>query len=123
MLVSMEIAFLILIGLLAGGLSGLFGIGGGILIVPALVGLFDFSQKRAQGTSLVALIAPVGIFALYNYWKEGQADLRAGAWIACSFFFSAWLSSRYVLSLPDALVRKSFAVLLVSVAAYLWFRK
>ena len=82
----MWIVYCIIIGLAAGVLGGLFGIGGGIIIVPALGLAFGFSQHKAQGTSLVALLAPVGLLALMNYYREGNADLVKGAWIAAAFF-------------------------------------
>lgn len=111
------------IGIVAGISGGLFGIGGGIVIVPALIWTMGFSQKQAQGTSLVALLAPVGLLGLLNYYRDGYADLRAGAWIAVGFLGGAMLGSKLALSLDESLLRRAFALFLVCTAAQLWFRK
>ncbi len=115
--------FALAIGGLAGVLGGLFGIGGGILIVPLLVIIFGFSQQKAQGTSLVALLAPVGILALIEYHKRGQSDLKVGALIAVGFLFGALGGSHLALSLNEATMRKGFAIFLVVVACWLFFGK
>lgn len=111
------------IGVAAGVGGGLFGIGGGIIIVPCLLYFLHFTQHRAQGTSLVALLAPVGAVALYNYWKEGNADLRIGAWIALGFVFGAIGGSRLALSLDPLTMKRTFAVFLIVVGVYTLFRK
>lgn len=112
-----------LIGLVAGVGGGMFGIGGGIIIVPALVGLLGFTQHRAQGTSLVALLAPVGLLSVMNYYKANNADLRAGAVIAVLFFFGAYLGSKLSLNLNDVAMRKGFACFLVVVGCYMFLKK
>lgn len=119
----MEILLLGLIGLAAGVLGGMFGIGGGILIVPCLVLLLGFGQKKAQGTSLVALLAPVGLLGVLNYYRANQADLRAGAIIGAAFFLGAFIGSKLVLNIDDTLVRKMFALFLALVSIYLFTRK
>ncbi|HRF60906.1 MAG TPA: sulfite exporter TauE/SafE family protein [Fimbriimonadaceae bacterium] len=119
----MWIVYCIIIGLAAGVLGGLFGIGGGIIIVPALGLAFGFSQHKAQGTSLVALLAPVGLLALMNYYREGNADLVKGAWIAAAFFVGAFLGSKIALGLDEVMMRRGFALFLVAVAAYMFFKK
>jgi hypothetical protein len=113
----------LIIGGLAGVLGGTFGIGGGILIVPALAMFLGFSQQKAQGTSLVALIAPVGILALIQYWKRGDADLRIGGLVALGFLFGALGGSRLALGLDEVLMRRAFAAFLVLIAAWLAFGK
>lgn len=110
------------IGIVAGILGGIFGIGGGILIVPALVAFLGFSQFRAQGTSLVALLAPVGILALLEYHKKGDADLKVGAVVATGFLVGGLLGSKLALSLDETVVRKGFAAFLIIVGAWLFFR-
>lgn len=115
--------FFILLGLVAGTMGGLFGIGGGIIIVPALVLAAGFSQQMAQGTSMVALLAPVGIFGLMNYYKDHSADLYRGALIALGFLAGAYFGSKLALSLDEALMRRMFASLLVVVGLYMFFRK
>ena len=119
----MPVIGFILLGLGAGFLGGSFGIGGGIVIVPALVYLAAFDQKRAQGTSLVALLAPVGLFGLMNYWRAGKADLVAGAWISAGFLGGAFFGSKLALSLNEVVLRKSFSLFLVLVAVQLFFKK
>lgn len=114
---------LLLLGVLAGTLGGLFGIGGGILIVPALVLLLGYTQHKAQGTSLVALLAPVGLLGLWNYWRENAADLVAGAWIAAGFVIGAYLGSKIALGLDEATMRRTFAAFLFAVSIYLFFKK
>lgn len=113
----------LVIGAMAGVLGGSFGIGGGILIVPALVVGFGFSQQKAQGTSLVALLAPVGILALIEYYKRGEADLKLGGLIALGFLFGAFGGSQLALGLDELTMRRSFAAFLVIVAAWLIFGK
>lgn len=85
---------LIIIGLSAGLLSGLFGIDGGILIVPALVYILGFSQKLATGTSLAILLPPVGIAAVWEYYRHGNVDLRAALIIAMMVLVGSWLGAR-----------------------------
>jgi uncharacterized membrane protein YfcA len=113
----------LLLGLLAGVLGGLFGIGGGIVIVPALVFLLGYGQKMAQGTSLVALLAPVGLLSVFNYWREKQADLVNGAWIAFGFFAGAYFGSKIALGLDETMLRKAFSGFLAAVAVYMFFKK
>ena len=111
------------IGLIAGVLGGLFGIGGGILIVPACIYVFGFTQQKAQGTSLVALLAPVGALAVLNYAKAGNIDWKIGGLIAAGFLGGAFLGSKISLSLDENLLRKSFAIFIGVVAVMLFFKK
>lgn len=119
----MDILAFLLIGALAGVMGGLFGIGGGIVIVPCLVYLRGFSQKSAQGTSLLALIAPVGILALLNYHKEKLVDYRAGLLVAAGFVLGGFLGSKIAIGLDEVMMRRSFAVFLVLVAVQLFLKK
>ena len=112
-----------LIGTAAGISGGFFGIGGGIIIVPAMVFLLGFDQKMAQGTSLVALLAPVGLLGLINYYQQDKANLVAGAWIAAFFFGGAWIGSKWALGIDEVVLRRSFAVLLVVLATQMFFKK
>ena len=106
----------ILLGLIAGAVSGLVGIGGGIIIVPALVLLFGFSQKLAQGTTLALLVPPIGIFAALTYYKDGYVNVRAAALIVVGFVIGSLLASRYVTRLSNVTVTRVFAVFLIAVA-------
>jgi len=119
----MEIAIGLLIGVLSGALSGLFGIGGGVLIVPACIYVLGFSQHRAQGTSLIALLAPVGILGVMNYSKAGNIDWKIGSLIAAGFVGGAYLGSRFSLSLNEDTLRKSFAVFLAILSIQLFLKK
>jgi uncharacterized protein len=106
------ILLLILVGLAAGTLSGLVGVGGGIIIVPALVFFLGFSQAQAQGTSLGLLLLPVGILAVINYYNKGFIDLKVIAIMCAAFVLGGWLGSKLALSIPQATVKKIFAVVL-----------
>jgi uncharacterized protein len=106
------ILLLITIGLAAGILSGLVGVGGGIIVVPALVFFLSFSQQQAQGTSLGLLLLPVGILAVINYYNKGQIDIRVVGIMAAAFVIGGWLGSKWALSLPEITVKRIFAVIL-----------
>ena len=112
----------VLLGLVAGVLSGMFGIGGGIVIVPALVLFFGFEAHRATGTSLGALLLPVGFFGALNYYKAGSVQVGAAAAIAIGLALGAWAGSKLALDLSPRIMQRSFAVFLVF-AAYLTWRK
>lgn len=112
---------LIATGLAVGAISGLLGIGGAIMLVPALMFIFGFSQQRAQGTSIGALIPPIGIFAALQYHRAGLLDVRAAALIALGFVFGAFGGATLVPHIPQAWLRRGFASLLVYVAVQLAF--
>jgi uncharacterized membrane protein YfcA len=115
------ILLLVLVGLAAGALSGMVGVGGGIIIVPALVYILGFSQLQAQGTSLGLLLLPVGILAVMNYYKEGYIDIKVVAIMCISFVLGGWLGSKFSLSIPQETVKKIFAVVLLVVAGKMLF--
>lgn len=106
------ITALILVGIAAGTLSGLVGVGGGIIIVPALIFFLGFSQMEAQGTSLGLLLLPAGILAVINYYNKGFIDFRVVGIMCIAFVLGGWLGSRLALSLPQEVVKKIFAVFL-----------
>ena len=110
----------LLIGFAAGVLSGLFGIGGGIVIVPALVFIASMAQKTATGTSLAALLLPVGALGAWQYYKAGALDTRAALLLAPGLLFGAWLGARIALQLPSRELQRAFAVFLVLVAGRMW---
>lgn len=110
---SIEIVLLlIIVGLAAGVLSGMVGVGGGIIVVPALVIFLGFSQHQAQGTSLGLLLLPVGILAVINYYNKGYIDIRVVAIMSIAFVIGGWFGSKLSLSLPQDTVKKIFAVVL-----------
>jgi uncharacterized membrane protein YfcA len=111
---------LLAIGLAAGGLSGLFGIGGGVVIVPALMLVARFSPERATGTSLAALLLPVGGLGAWYYYRHGHVDIRAAVLIALGLFIGAWLGAHVALRLPARDLQRAFAIFLVFVAIHLW---
>jgi len=115
------IIFLLIIGLLAGFISGLIGIGGGVIIVPALVIFLGFSQKLAQGTSLGILLLPVGILAVLQYYKQGYLNVNYVAIIAVAFVAGGLLGSKMALSLSDEKMKKIFAVILMLIAIKMLF--
>ena len=118
----MGMSFLFLaIGLGAGVLSGLFGIGGGIVIVPALLFLAKMPAHTATGTSLGALLLPVGALGAWTYWKAGHLDLRVSLWIALGLLFGAFVGAKLAAMLTPLQLKRAFAVFLVIVAArMLW---
>lgn len=115
------ILLLVIIGLLAGMLSGLVGIGGGIIIVPFLVYFLGFSQKDAQGTSLFILLLPVGLLAVRNYYVEGHVNIKIGLIVALTFVVGAYLGSKLLSRLNDDVVKKIFAIVMMLVAIKMLF--
>lgn len=111
----------IAIGFGAGILSGLFGIGGGLVIVPALILLARFVPVVATGTSLAALVLPVGALGAWEYYKKGHLNLPASLLIALGIFFGAWIGARFAQQLSPVQLKRGFAVFLVLVAGRMWF--
>jgi uncharacterized membrane protein YfcA len=108
-----ETIFLLLsIGLASGILSGLVGVGGGIIIVPALVFFLGFSQQSAQGTSLGLLLLPVGVLAVMNYYKQGFIDWKVITVMCITFIIGGWIGSKLALSISEKTVKRLFAILL-----------
>ncbi len=119
MLVSSTFLLLLLIGLVAGILSGIFGIGGGIVIVPALIYLLGFSQHKATGTSLAVLLPPIGIAAVLEYYHHDNVDLSAALIIAVASILGAWLGSLFANRLSGPMLRLAFGVFVVAMGFYL----
>ena len=111
----------LLIGLAAGVLSGMFGVGGGILIVPALLFFARFDQQTANGTSLGALLLPVGFLGALAYHRKGHTNIPASLWIALGLFVGAYFGAQIALALPARQLQRGFAVFMVAAAARLWF--
>jgi uncharacterized membrane protein YfcA len=107
----------LLLGLVVGLVSGVVGTGGGVLIVPALVYLFHMSQHRAQGTSLGALLAPIGILAFWEYHKAGNVDLTAALLIALGFAVGGYFGGLWAQHLSETVLRRVLGVLLLVVGA------
>jgi len=108
-----EIIILLIIGLAAGLVSGVLGIGGGIIIIPMLVGFLGYTQKDAQGTSLGLLLLPIGILAVINYYNAGYVNLRAVGFMVVTFLIGSYISSKFAINLPDYILKKVFAIFLI----------
>lgn len=115
------ILLLVLVGIAAGMLSGLVGVGGGIVIVPALVLILGFSQKMAMGTSLGILLLPVGILGVIQYYKQGYVDMRVVLIISAAFLFGSYFGSKIALSLSQETIKKIFAIFMIIIAIKLLF--
>ena len=113
----------LLTGTLIGVISGMIGIGGGILLVPCLVYFFNMSQHRAQGTSLAALLLPVGFLAFWEYYRAGNADLKIGLVVAVGFFVGGYFGGAFAQQLSGMVLRKTFGVVLVAVGLRMFFQK
>jgi len=117
-------AFLyIFTGLLAGVLSGLIGIGGGILIIPILVFFFGFTQKMAQGTTLAMLVPPIGIFAAWQYYKQGYADLSIAALMCAGFVFGGFIGAKFAVNIPQQTLERIFGIALLIISLKMIFAK
>lgn len=112
----------LLIGLGAGVLSGIFGIGGGVLIVPALIYMARFTPIQATGTSLGALLLPVGLLGAMEYYRNGNLNIRASLLIALGLFLGAWFGARFAQGLSPMVLRRAFAVFIALMAIRLWWK-
>jgi len=107
--------FVSVVGLAAGMLSGLFGVGGGVLIIPGLVLILGFTQHEAQGTSLVALLLPVGLLGVIRYWKAGNVNWIAGLIIAAGLFIGAYFGAGWANKIDEIWLKRAFGILLILV--------
>ena len=113
---------ILLVGVVVGVVSGVVGIGGGILFVPALVWIFGMDQHKAQGTSLGALLAPVGLLAFLEYYRRGNADIRVAALLAAGFLVGGYFGAEWAQNAPELLLRRIFAATLVAVGGWMFFQ-
>ena len=107
----------LLVGAFTGAVSGMFGIGGGVFVIPAMVYLFGFSQKAATGTSLAMLLPPIGILAFLQFYKAGHVSVPAAVLLIAGFLAGSWLSAGYAVSLPDLLLKRLFGGMLIVMGA------
>jgi uncharacterized membrane protein YfcA len=114
---------LAVIGIITGVMAGMLGIGGAIIMIPALVFIMGISQQTAQGTSLAVMLPPVGIIAAYNYYKAGQVNIRFAIILAVFFLVGSYFGSKLALNLPQGVLKKIFGILLLLVAAKMLFSK
>lgn len=117
----MQSILLLVLGLVAGVASGLVGIGGGIIVVPALVFLFHLSQHQAQGTTLALLIPPIGLLAAWAYYQQGYVDLRIAALICVGFVFGGLVGAKLSLGISDHTLQRVFGVVLLIIGARMIF--
>lgn len=113
---AQTIISLIIIGILAGILSGLVGVGGGVIMVPLMVLFFGMTQHQAQGTSLAVLAVPVTAFAVYNYYQEGHINVKFALIIAIFFVIGSIIGSKFAISLDQKTLKKIFAIILIVIA-------
>ena len=114
---------LIVIGIITGIMAGMLGIGGAVIMIPALVYLLGISQQTAQGTSLAVMLPPIGVIAAYNYYKAGHVNIKFAIILAVFFLVGSYFGSKLALTLPQPLLKKIFGVLLLLVAAKMLLSK
>jgi uncharacterized protein len=112
---------LLLLGMVAGYFSGLVGIGGGVIIVPALVLLFGFNEHTAQGTTLALLVPPIGILAVMSYYQKGYVDIKTAIIICIGFFIGGFIGGKMAVGLSESLLRKIFAIVVMAVGVKMFF--
>jgi uncharacterized membrane protein YfcA len=120
---DLRIAAGIALGVAVGIISGLIGVGGGIVLVPALILFFKMDQHMAQGTSLAMLLPPTGILAFLRYYRDGHADLKLGLFMAVGVFFGGYFGGKWAQSISGPTLRRVFALLLIATAVKLFFQK
>ncbi len=118
-----NIILYILLGLFAGTASGVVGIGGGVIIVPALVLLFGFSQHQAQGTTLALLVPPIGLLAAYTYYRNGFVNLNTAALICVGFFVGGLIGSKIAINLSNEILQKIFGFAVIIIGLYFVIKK
>ena len=118
-----QLLILILIGVLSGMLAGVLGVGGAIIVIPALIFILGLSQHHAQGTSLAFMVPPIGILAAWNYWKAGYVNWKFALVLSITFMAGAYLGSLYAVSMPEKVLRKIFGVLLLVASIKMLFSK
>ena len=109
------------IGLVAGVFAGMFGIGGGLIIVPALMYIMNFNIQEATGTSLAALIPPVGLLGAMEYYRNGLINIRVAAFIALGILVGAYFGAKFIIGLPPSVIRRIYGVFLAVIAARMLF--
>jgi hypothetical protein len=118
-----DIILYVLLGLLAGIISGLIGIGGGIIIIPALIFLFGLTQHQAQGTTLALMVPPIGLLAAWTYYTHGYVDLKIAAFICLGFFIGGFFGAKLATGLSTEILQRVFGVALLLIALYMIFRR
>ncbi len=112
-----HLIILIIAGLLAGFAGGILGVGGGIIMIPTLVFIIGMNQHDAQGTTLATMLAPIGIFAVINYYRAGHVNFRYALILMLAFLAGSWFGSKIAIELPAKTLKQIFGVLLLIVGA------
>lgn len=118
---EMEILLLLALGLAVGVISGLIGIGGGVVLVPALIYLLGYSQLEAQGTTLALLVPPIGILGVWTYYQRGYVDIKAAALICLGFVLGGWLGAKFAIALPPTLLKRVFGLATLGISVRMLF--
>lgn len=116
-----QIVIIGVIGLVGGVLSGLLGLGGAIIIIPALVMLLGYTQQLAQGTTLVMMVLPVGALAAWQYYQQGFVDVKTALILAATFFIGGYFGAKFAVHIPQVVMKKGFAAVLVLIAVKIWY--
>jgi uncharacterized protein len=117
------VLILLVIGTITGIMAGMLGIGGGLVVIPALVMVMGLSQQAAQGTSLAMMLPPIGILAAYNYYKAGHVDIKFALLLAVAFIIGSYFGSKLAIRLPQETLKKVFGIFLLLVAIKMLFWK
>jgi len=117
------ILIILVIGIITGVMAGMLGIGGGLVVIPALVMVMGMSQQTAQGTSLAMMLPPIGVLAAYNYYKAGHVDIKIALILAIAFIAGSYFGSKLAIRLPQELMKKIFGIFLLLVAIKMLFWK
>lgn len=119
----MNVILYIILGFVTGTFSGIFGLGGGIIVIPVLVFLFGLTQHQAQGTTLAMMVPPIGLLAAWTYYKQGLVDLKIAALLCIGFFIGGLLGAKFAVGLSDPLMRKIFGVVMLLISIKMIFAK
>jgi uncharacterized membrane protein YfcA len=112
---------MLLIGLVSGVLGGMLGIGGGVIVIPALVYVFGMSQQMSQGTTLAMMLPPIGAFAAFVYWKNGFVNWQAAALICVGFLIGGYFGAKIAMAVPTGILKKLFGVFLLILSLQMMF--
>lgn len=118
-----QIILCIVLGLFAGALSGLMGIGGGIILIPALVYLFGLTQHQAQGTTLALMVPPIGLLAAWTYYRQGHVNMTIAVFVCLGFFVGGLFGAKLAAGLSNELLQKAFGILLLVTGLRMIFMK
>ena len=119
----MNIALYILLGLVAGVFAGIFGIGGGLILIPAMTFLFGMTQHQAQGTTLAVLVPPIGLLAAWRYYQNGHVNLLMAGFICLGFLFGGLLGANFAQGVSDPVLKRLFGIFLLLVSMNMIFSK